>query len=145
MSFSSKLHTMFHTFCTSSIHLAKGVDHVPVSHHAAVAALSTASHYSTCLDWPVHATECSNLPFHRSTPPGKLHSNVCMKCAWTKDVRVCDVINTYIKTLFFLYYLSVTYPLTDMELFWSWVSHTFYNKSSKMFFGLWCNVMCVAV
>lgn len=101
MSFSSKLHTMFHTFCTSSIHLAKGVDHVPVSHHAAVAALSTASHYSTCLDWPVHATECSNLPFHRSTPPGKLHSNVCMKCAWTKDVRVCDVINTYINTFFF--------------------------------------------
>lgn len=78
MSFSSKLHTMFHTFCTSSIHLAKGVDHVPVSHHAAVAALSTASHYSTCLDWPVHATESSNLPFHRSTPPGKLHSNVCV-------------------------------------------------------------------
>lgn len=68
-----------------------------------------------------------------------------MKCAWTKDVRVCDVINTYINTLFFLYYPSVTYPLTDMELFWSWVSHTFYNKSSKMFFGLWCNVMCVAV
>lgn len=33
--------------CTSSIHLAKGVDHVPVSHHAAVAALSKASHYST--------------------------------------------------------------------------------------------------
>lgn len=46
---------------------------------------------------------------------------------------------------FFLYYPSITYPLTDMELFWSWVSHTFRNKSSKMFFGLWFNVMCVAV
>lgn len=31
--------------CTSSIQVAKGADHVPVSHHAAVAALSTASHY----------------------------------------------------------------------------------------------------
>lgn len=45
--FSSKPHTMFHTFVHPLSIVAKGVDHVPVSHHAAVAALSKASHYST--------------------------------------------------------------------------------------------------
>lgn len=53
--FSSKSHTRSYIF-TSSMHLAKGVDHVPVSHHAAVAALSVASHYCSSLDWPVHAS-----------------------------------------------------------------------------------------
>lgn len=60
--------------CTSSIHVAKGADHVPVSHHAAVAALSTASHYCYYHYWSRPARSCyttadSNLQLHFPAAP----------------------------------------------------------------------------
>lgn len=63
---------------TSSMHLAEGADHVPVSQHAAAAPLSMASHYRAILDWPVHAF----TSFHSSTPPGEVHSLVCRNSAF---------------------------------------------------------------
>lgn len=72
--------------CTSCIHLAKGVDHVPVSHHAAVEGLSVASHYFTCYigRFMLH----SNLQLHCSTTPKGNSMCMCVSCLWLHNIYV---------------------------------------------------------
>ena len=75
MSLAANPHTMFHTFEHPLSVWAERADHVPVSQHAAVAALSKASHYSTGYRLCQFMLE-SDLRLHCSAPRGKLHSDV---------------------------------------------------------------------